>query len=108
MRWLLKSQQGLNVAEILQNAGYKTVAIYGYAELGQLLKNEIMTSGLQLLYIMDKRIMPVQDVAIIKPDEACQKPDVVIVTAVYYFNEIVEELTGLGFNNVISLQELVS
>lgn len=42
VKWMELLQDGENIVKKLQLDGYKTVAIYGYGELGVLLKNEIL------------------------------------------------------------------
>lgn len=108
VRWLECQQSEKTIAQKLKLRGYKSVVIYGYAELGRLLKNDLLKSEISLLYILDKGNKGCIDFPIYKPSKGLEKPDVVVVTAVYYYDEIRCELMNWGYENIISLHELIS
>ena len=53
-KWLELKINNINIAYYLEKEGYKTVAIYGYKELGKLLYQELQYSNLNVMYIIDK------------------------------------------------------
>lgn len=106
--WMLKD--GRDIASLLADRYHVvTCAIYGYAELGAILRKELQNSEVEVQYVMDKKITkdPEGKIPFYPPSVQLKKPDAVIVTAVYYFGEIQKELTELGFERVFSLHELV-
>ncbi len=107
--WLNAVQKGMSIEGILKGRGIKTVAIYGYADMGKLLCNDLLKSDIKVSAILDKRDVKslVPGLQVQKPSEGDRTVDAVLVTAVYYFDEISEELKKMGYENVISLQKIV-
>lgn len=62
---------------------------------------------MNLLYVLDKGNKFCAEVDVYKPDAGLEKPDVVVVTAIYYYDIIKDELRSLGYSNIVSLQDLV-
>ena len=114
-KWMECKIKGQNIAEVLEKYGYSKVVVYGYAELGQLLCKELLLGGMCVEYVLDKTVETtgIRKLPIYKPDEitdsrqALLQVDAVIVTAVYYFEEIKQELTETGYQNVISMRMLL-
>lgn len=108
-RWVALKIKGRNIAEILEEIRYRSVAVYGYAELGKLLCRELFNTSVNVIYVLDKKIRETEigDLPVYTPAEGLPEPDAVIVTAVYYFDEITNTLSGMGFKNIISLQTLL-
>ena len=77
----------------MKRNGYRTVAVYGMKELGELLYEELRNADVRVEYVVDQFREPIFiDVPVLKPDEPLPPVDVVIVTAVHYFEEIRESL----------------
>lgn len=108
-RWLGNMIDENGVAERISAMGYSTVAVYGYAEIGKLLCRELQKTEVEVVYVLDKKVKATEwnDVPVYAPGKGLPEVDAVIVTAVYYYEEIEKELSGLGFRNVISFSELV-
>lgn len=114
-KWVDRKIKGQNIADMLRMCGYTKIAIYGFAELGRLLCKEILQGGMQVEYILDKTVAAtgIEELPVYKPadiresDQGFLRIDVVIVTAVYYFEEIKRELTEMGYQNVISMRTLL-
>lgn len=114
-KWVDCKIKGQNIVDVLRLYGYMKIVIYGYAELGQLLCKEILQGGMRVEYVLDKTVettgiegLPIYKlVDIKKSDQEPLRIDVVIVTAVYYFEEIKRELTEAGYQNVISMRTLL-
>ncbi len=114
-KWMDRKIKGQNIVEVLGTRGYTKIAVYGYAELGQLLCKEILQGGMCVEYVLDKTVEKtgIRKLPIYRPDEIKNSKqellqvDVVIVTAVYYFEEIKRELTETGYRNVISMRALL-
>lgn len=105
--WMLNTQAG-SVSEVLKSMDVNTVAVYGYAELGRILRNELEKGGIKVKYVIDKKITSDSDnLTFYKPQKNLPPADIIIVTAVFYFEEIKKELESLGYEKIISLSYLV-
>lgn len=103
-RWIELKNKGYSVIDNL--SGYRKIAVYGYAEVGKLLVDEIRNSNkCELVYVFDKKQYGKNNV--ICPSPQIEKPDCVIVTAIASFESIKKELEQYGYSNIISLKELV-
>lgn len=108
-RWIKLRAQGVHIADILYEKGYRKIVIYGYAEIGQLLCQELQNEEFEVSYIMDKKLHEsgYEGIPVHYPSISLDKKDAVVVTAVYDFEGIRTELSEMGFNNVVSFRELV-
>lgn len=107
-RWLRLRIQGVRMADILTRRNCGKIAIYGYAEIGQLLCRELLGEEFEVSYIMDKKVCEsgYKNIPVFYPQKDLPK-DTVVVTAVYYFDEIRDELKKMGFKDIYSFRELV-
>jgi len=107
-QWLRLRQEGKNLAEYFKREGYHTVAIYGMKELGERLYDELEGTGIIVQYIIDKNADQIYaDVEVKTPDEKLDQVDAIVVTAVYYFDEIEEMLSEKVDYPVISLEDIL-
>lgn len=108
-RWLGSMIDGHSMAERINAFGYSKVAVYGYAEIGKLLCRELQRSGVEVVYVLDKKVKKAERDAlpVYFPKRGLPEVEAVIVTAVYYYEEIEKELSELGFGKIISFSELV-
>lgn len=107
-RWLQIRQEGRTLAEYFKKNNYKTAAIYGMKELGERLLDELEDSGITVCYAIDKNAEQIYaDVDIVTPDDELKPVDVIVVTAIYYFDEIEEMLSEKVDYPVVSLEEIV-
>lgn len=107
-RWLEIRQQGKSLVDFFEKNGYKSVAIYGYKELGESLYKELKDSDITVKYIIDKNADAIYtDVDVVTPDDYLETVDVIVVTATYYFGEIEEVLAQKTDYPVISLEDVI-
>lgn len=107
-QWLSIRQQGKSLVDYFEKNGYKTVAIYGLKELGERLYDELKDSGIAVKYIIDKNAdVLFADVDVVTPDDELEPVDVIVVTAVYYFNDIEEMLYERVDYPVVSLEDII-
>ncbi len=106
--WVKIKQKNKSVAESLIKQGYQKIAIYGMSYAGQRLCDELDGSGVEIVGCMDQknggmylghRITSVDGI----PDNA----DAIIVTPIFYFEEIKERLEGKTKAKIISLEEVI-
>lgn len=106
--WLIIKQTGRSFVEYFEKNQYKTVAIYGMKELGQRLYDELKDSNIKVAYAIDQKADKIYaEVDIVTPDDDLPKVDVIVVTAIHYFDEIEENLSGKVDYPVISLEDIV-
>ena len=108
-RWLELRQKNVLLSEWLLRKGYKRVAIYGARELGVRLFQELKNTGVGIAYIIDRdpENSLCKDRPVFKPNEALKAVDAIIITAIYYAEEIKEELCDKVSCDIVSLEELV-
>lgn len=107
-QWLRIRQEGKTLVEYFEKNEYKTVAIYGMKELGERLYDELEGSDIKVKYIIDKNADQIYaDVDVITPDEKLEPVDVIVVTALYYFDEIEEMLSDKVDYPVVSLEDIL-
>ena len=108
-RWMELKITGHSVAEILEKSGYSRIAVYGYAELGRLLCQELFGTVVEVSYVLDKKITQTgrEDLSVFAPCQRLPEVEAVIVTAIYDFDEIKKELSEKGFQNILSFRTLL-
>ncbi len=107
-QWLSIRQEGKTLVEYFREHDYKTVAIYGMKELGEHLYEELKGSDVEVRYVIDKNADTIYaDVDVVTPDEVLEPVDVIVVTAIYYFDEIEDMLSEKVDYPVISLEDIL-
>lgn len=107
-QWLIDKHEGKNLASFFEDNGYKSIAIYGMSYLGERLVDELRGSGIEVKYAIDKNADTIYaGVEIKQPSDDLPEVDAVVVTAVYFYDEIEEELVKLMDCTVISLEEVL-
>lgn len=108
-RWMDLKIKGHSTAKILGRLNCGSIAVYGYAELGQLLCRELAGTNICVAYVIDKRVKETGDekLPVYVPRGGLPDVDAIVVTAVYDFDEIKEELSHMGYQNVISFRKLL-
>ena len=108
VEWLRIRQEGKSLVPFFTQNSYKTVAIYGMKELGERLYDELKDSEIEVKYVIDKNADTIYaDVDVIEPEDTLEDVDVIVVTAIHYFDEIEEALWAKVDYPVISLEDVV-
>lgn len=106
--WMTCIERGNRIDVFIEEMGYREVAIYGMAMLGRHLEKQLKNSQINVKYIIDKRkndIYSEQD--IYSGEEELPVVDAIIVTAIYDFNDIKDDLSKHIDYPIISLEEIV-
>lgn len=108
-RWMDLKIRGYGIVDILNKLKIRNIAVYGYAELGQLLCSELVNTKVQVSYLLDKRVKEtgIENLPVYIPQGGLPEVDAVVVTAVYYFDEIEKDLLQMGYQNIISFRNLL-
>mgnify|MGYP002509499308 CR=1 FL=1 len=106
--WVKVKQQNKSVEGSLAKQGYKRIGIYGMSYAGQRLCDELMDTTAKIVCCMDQKsggtyrgyeIIPVKEC----PDEV----EVVIVTPIFFYDEIRQQLERSISARIISLEEVI-
>lgn len=107
-RWMNLKQEGKNLSEYFVENGYRTIAIYGMHYLGECLLEELRDSGIEVIYAIDKNADKMRsDVVVYTPEASLPEVDAVVVTAFYYFSEIVDNLCRVVDCPIVSIADIV-
>lgn len=107
-QWMISKQEGKSVTDYFHNNGIKSVAIYGMSYLGERLFDELSTSDIEVKYAIDKNANSIYTkIDVISPDESIPAVDAIIVTPVFFYNEIEKMLSGKTECKIISLEDIL-
>lgn len=107
-RWVEVKQDGKNLADYFREKGYKSIAIYGMSYAGERLLHELKDSDIEVKYGIDQKADEIYtDVDVLTMDDELPGVDVVVVTSIYFFDEISEKLADLMDSPVISLEDIL-
>lgn len=110
-QWLCLKQENKNLSEYFQNNNFHTLAIYGMGELGNRLYEELKTTSAEIKYAIDKNafstyselnVFDLEDV-----DPNASPVDVIVVTAIFAFDEIEIELKSRYSCPIVSLEDII-
>ena len=88
-QWLALKQQGKSLEMYFLENQYKTIIIYGMGEIGNRLYEELKNSRIEIKYAIDKNvIIEYDDLEIMELSNSMEQADVVVVTAIFAFDEI--------------------
>ncbi len=108
-QWVELKQAGKSLEEYFEHYGYRSVAIYGMKELGELLYDELKESKVEIKYVIDKNIDYIYtEVPGVKPDEPMEMVDVVVVAAISYFPSIKKDLEKKVDCPIVSLADMIT
>lgn len=107
-RWVEVKQDGKNLINYFHEKGYTSIAIYGMSYAGERLLHELKGSDIEVKCGIDQKADEIYtEVDMITPDDEIPKVDAVIVTSIYFFDEIKEKLEGVVDSPVISLEDVL-
>lgn len=106
--WVELKQKGIDVAQYFKGHGYKRIAIYGMSLAGQTLYNELNGKDVQVLYAIDKNKNGVSsEIEVYSPEELLPKVDVIVVSAIAYYEEISDMLQERVDCAIVSLEDII-
>lgn len=107
-QWVKVKQEGKNLSSYFEKKGYREIAIYGMSYAGEALVDELKDTGVKVAYGIDKKANTIYaDVDMLSVDDSMESVDVVVVTAITFFDEIEEMLSGKIDCPVISLEDIL-
>lgn len=107
-QWLLLKQEGKSLEDYFIESNIKTIAIYGMGEMGNRLYDELKNSKVEVKYAIDKEAESIySELDVRKLEDGMPFVDAVIVTAVFAFEDIKNELASSVDYQIISLEDVV-
>ncbi len=108
-QWMFLRGKGINLSRYLERYGFRRVAIYGVGNMGKHLITELSESSICIEYGIDKRQdIRYSDIEVKSIEDDLPEVDAVIVTAVFYFDEIWSLLRSKVDFPIVSLEEIIS
>lgn len=106
--WLALKQRGNTLEEFFLDKRYATVAIYGMGEMGNRIYDDLKESKIEVKYAIDKNAdNTYSDLKVYMPEENFPPVDVIVVTAIFDFDEIEQKLSQKVDCPVISLEDVL-
>lgn len=107
-QWVKVKQEGKNLALWFEDKGYKKIAIYGMSYAGETLVNELMQTGIQVAYGIDRNAEQMYaEVDVVTMEDELEEVDVIVVTAITFFDEIEEKLSEKMNCPIVSLEDIL-
>lgn len=107
-QWLANQQAGADIGRYFEENEYHTIAVYGLSYLGERLLAALRETDIEVRYCIDRRADKMTGMGLVKTiEDDLPEVDAIIVTAVYYFEEIEEELSEKVDYPIISLEDVV-
>lgn len=107
-RWMHNKQEQKEISKFLEERGYHSVAIYGMSFLGECLLDELQGTDINVKYAIDRNAENIHSkIDVKKLTDDLPETDVIVVTAIYFYEEIREELSQLVDCPIISLEDVV-
>lgn len=107
-QWVHIKQEGKSVAEYLNRKGLNSVAIYGMNYIGETLFKELEHSPVCVEYAIDKNAEVIcAGCKTVVPEDALPPVDGIIVTPVFYYENIKHMLSEKVDYPILSLGEIL-
>lgn len=107
-QWVRLKQEGKNLATYFEKNGYKRIAVYGMSYAGETLVDELKNSAVTVVYGIDRNAASLySDVDIVSVEDDLEEVDAIVVTAITFFDEIENLLSGKMDCPIISLEDIL-
>ena len=107
-QWVKVKQNNKNLATWFDAKDYKRIAVYGMSSVAESLVNELKDSNIEILYGIERNPQEIiSKFKVYSPEDRLPEADVIVVTAVYYYDDIVKSLSSKTNVPVVSLEDIV-
>lgn len=106
--WVKVKQQGKSVSDKLLQQDIHKVAVYGMSYVGQRLCDELKGSDVKIIGCLDQKGGgKYSGYSITAADDIPGDIDAIIVTPVFYFDDIRKKLEGKTNAKIVSVEEII-
>lgn len=106
--WLIAKQEGKSITEYFKRNNYKSVAVYGLSYVGERVLDELKNSDIEVKYGIDKNAEAMfADIEMYLPEDELPEVDAIIVTPVFFFDEIYTALSDKVSCPIISMEDIL-
>ena len=107
-QWVKIKQEGKSLVSYFEANGYHNIAVYGMNYVGQTLCKELENSSVTVKYGIDQNAENIYaDCEVITMDDELESVDAIIVTPIYYFEEIEGKLVEKVDCPIISIEDIM-
>lgn len=107
-RWVEIKQEGKSLVDYFKKKNYKSIAIYGMNYAGERLLNELKNGEIIVKYGIDQRADEIDtDIDLITMNDELPEVDAMIVTPIFFFDEIQDKLSEKMDCPIISLEDIL-
>ncbi|MCY6959576.1 hypothetical protein [Clostridium brassicae] len=111
--WLKNKLNNKNIEDYFLKNKIKTIAVYGAGNLGELLYDELKNSNkVYTKYLIDQGNVNKKNyqIPIIKLEQLSnmEEVDCIVVTPIYAYDQIKENLSKLGLNKIMCIDDIVT
>lgn len=105
--WMQAMEREKLIEEFFLFRGYKKIAIYGIAALGKHLIAQLKDSEIEVIYTIDRMVVDITGKLLSESVNEIPAVDAVIVTPVYDYSIIKDDLRKYVNCDILSLEEVV-
>lgn len=107
-QWMILKKEGKTLASWFVDNGYRTIAIYGMGEMGNRLYDELQGTEIKVLYAVDKNgSATYSELDVVDLEDELENVDAMVVTSVFAFDEIKEQLCQKVDFPIVSLEDII-
>lgn len=107
-KWMFIKEKQRSVSEYLNEKGYKAVAIYGFSNIGKHLYKELVNRDFSIRYVLDQNTaINYENIKISQVEDIRDDVDIIIVTSIFYYDEIRSLLKNKVKSQIVSLAEIL-
>lgn len=107
-QWLKVKQEGKSLESYFEVRHYKSIAIYGVGKVGERLLAELADSDITIKYGIDKNAKGIySDIKVVTPEDELEDVDAIVVTPVFYMDEIEQMLSEKISCPIISMEDVL-
>lgn len=107
-KWWEQEEVGRPIGLLLQEAGYKQIAIYGIGNIGERLNNSLRNSNIEVIYAIDKNASDSETgLKVYSSKDSLPKVDAIIVTIPFAYTNIKETLENHTDIPIVSLEHIL-
>lgn len=108
-KWISLREEGLSLGNYLVENQVFNIAIYGMGMLGNHFVKDLRNSGrITIAYGIDRSVENTEEnIRMYKPEECLPPVDLIVVTAIFSFDEVAEMLRRKTGCPVVSLEEII-